>query len=47
MDEEIEYEDKKITHLEDKLKGLNQYDDVKINEFLNQKIELEGDYMKL
>ncbi len=27
--------DKKITVLEDKLKGLNQYDEAKINEFLN------------
>ncbi len=26
MDEEIEFKDKKITHLQDKLKGLNQYD---------------------
>ncbi len=35
MDEEIEFKDKKITHLEDKLKGLNQYDEAKVNEFLN------------
>ena len=36
MDEEIEYNDKKITHPEDKLKGLNKYDEGKINEFLIQ-----------
>lgn len=35
MDEEIEYKDNKIIVLEDKLKGLNQYDEAKINEFLN------------
>ncbi len=35
MDEEIEYKDNKITILEDQLKGLNQYDKDKINEFLN------------
>ena len=35
MDEEIEYKDNKITVLEDKLNGLNQYDKDKINEFLN------------
>lgn len=35
MDEEIEFKDKKIIHLEDKLKDLNQYDEAKINEFLN------------
>jgi hypothetical protein len=35
MDEEIEYKDNKITILEDQLKGLNQYDKNKINEFLN------------
>jgi hypothetical protein len=35
MDEEIEYKDNKITVLKDKLLGLNQYDEVKINEFLN------------
>jgi hypothetical protein len=35
MDEEIEYKDNKITILEDKLKDLNQYDEAKINEFLN------------
>jgi hypothetical protein len=35
MDEEIEFKDKKIAYLEDKLKGLNQYDDGKINEFFN------------
>jgi hypothetical protein len=35
MDEEIEFKDKKIAYLEDKLKGLNQYDDGKVNEFFN------------
>ncbi len=30
MDEEIEFKDKKLTHLEDKLKGLNQYDEVRL-----------------
>ncbi len=35
MDEQIEYKDKKITLLEDTLKGLNQYDEVRIKEFFN------------
>jgi hypothetical protein len=35
MDEEIEHKDSKITLVEDKLKGLNQFDEAKINEFLN------------
>jgi hypothetical protein len=35
MDEEIEYKDNKTTVLKDKLKGLNQYDETKINEFLS------------
>jgi RNase P protein component len=38
MDEEIEFKDKKITVLEDKLKGLDQYDEGKINEFLNHTV---------
>ena len=53
MDEEIEYKDNKITLLEDQLKGLNQYDETKINEFLNHaskptvkeiELELDGDF---
>ncbi len=39
MDEEIEYKDNKIIVLEDKLKGLNQYDEGKINEFLNNSVK--------
>ncbi len=35
MDEEIEFKDKKFTVLEEKLKGLNQYDEAEVNEFLN------------
>ncbi len=38
MDEEIEFKDKKITVLEDKLKGLNQYDESQINKFLNHTV---------
>ncbi len=39
MDEEIEFKDKKIPHLEDKLKGLNQYDEAKVNEILNHTVK--------
>jgi len=35
MDEEIKGKGSKITYLEGQMKGLNQYDKDKINEFLN------------
>ncbi len=53
MDEEIEFKDKKITVLEDILKGFDHYDECKINfsiiqlDNLLKEIEQGGDYWKL
>jgi hypothetical protein len=54
MDEKIEFKDKKIAHLQHKLKGLNQYDELKLINFLIirpnhrlKQIELNGDRWKL
>ncbi len=54
MDEKIEFKDKKIAHLQHKLKGLNQYDELKLINFLIMRpnhqlkqIELNGQRWKL